>query len=76
MTMPQSLERAAEKIVDVLPDGPRIAIKRKARMVWERSQFNKADVTVIAHPKSGSTWSGCTSWIRRSRSFTWLATST
>jgi hypothetical protein len=56
MTMPQSLERAAEKIVDVLPDGPRIAIKRKARMVWERSQFNKADVTVIAHPKSGSTW--------------------
>lgn len=50
------LERTGERIVGVLPDGPRIAIKRRARMAWERRQFHKADVSVIAHPKSGSTW--------------------
>ncbi len=50
------LERIAERLVNILPDGPRIAIKRKARMVWEQAQFTKADVSVIAHPKSGSTW--------------------
>jgi Sulfotransferase domain len=56
MTISQRLERAGEKIVDVLPDRPRIAIKRKVRRLWEENQFDKADVTVIAHPKSGSTW--------------------
>jgi hypothetical protein len=50
------LERAGEAVVGILPDGPRIAIKRRARMAWERNQFGKADVSVIAHPKSGSTW--------------------
>ena len=50
------LERAGEAVVGILPDRPRIAIKRKARMAWERNQFRKADVSVIAHPKSGSTW--------------------
>ncbi len=54
MTLP--LERAAETLVNILPDGPRIAIKRKARMLWEQKQFARADVSVIAHPKSGSTW--------------------
>ena len=54
MTLP--LERAAETLVNILPDGPRIAIKRKARMLWEQKQFTRADVSVIAHPKSGSTW--------------------
>ena len=53
---PMPLEKAAERLVNILPDGPRIAIKRKARMVWEQAQFTKADVSVIAHPKSGSTW--------------------
>lgn len=53
---PMPLENAAERLVNLLPDGPRIAIKRKARMVWEQAQFTKADVSVIAHPKSGSTW--------------------
>ena len=43
-------------MVGILPDGPRIAIKRRARMIWEKGQFEKADVSVIAHPKSGSTW--------------------
>jgi len=56
MRLAQRLERAGEKIVDVLPDGPRIAIKRKVRRMWEQNQFGKAGVTVIAHPKSGSTW--------------------
>ncbi len=53
---PMQLEKAAETLVNILPDGPRIAIKRKARMVWEQARFTKADVSVIAHPKSGSTW--------------------
>jgi hypothetical protein len=51
-----SLERTAEALVGILPDVPRIALKRSARQVWERRQFRKADVSVIAHPKSGSTW--------------------
>lgn len=51
-----TLEKTGETLVSILPDGPRIAIKRKARMVWEQAQFRKADVCVIAHPKSGSTW--------------------
>ncbi len=40
----------------ILPDGPRIALKRYFRGIRERRKLAGADLVVIAHPKAGSTW--------------------
>ena len=50
------LERAGEAMIALLPDRPRIALRRAVRDRLERSRLKGADLTVIAHPKSGSTW--------------------
>lgn len=50
------LNRVGESVLGTLPDGPRIAIRRSLRMRKERARLHDADLTVIAHPKSGSTW--------------------
>jgi hypothetical protein len=50
------LERAGEALIRALPDAPRIALRRSWRAQKERRRLARADLTVIAHPKSGSTW--------------------
>ena len=52
----KGLERAGEGLVGLLPDAPRIALRRAVRNRVERRRLKRADLTVIAHPKSGSTW--------------------
>lgn len=52
----KGLERAGEAMVALLPDGARIALRRAVRHRVERHRLKAADLTVIAHPKSGSTW--------------------
>ncbi len=49
----KSLETAA---LSILPDGPRIAIKRRFRGIRERKRLSQAELVVIGHPKSGNTW--------------------
>jgi hypothetical protein len=49
-------ERAGETLIGALPDRPRIALRRGLRARKERRRLERADLTVIAHPKSGSTW--------------------
>ena len=49
----KSLETAA---LSILPDGPRIAIKRRFRGVRERRRLSQAELVIIGHPKSGNTW--------------------
>ena len=51
-----SLKSLGRSVMSVLPDGPRIAIKRHARGYRERSRLRRADLVVIGHPKSGNTW--------------------
>lgn len=51
-----SLRAVGEKVFGALPDGPRIAMRRLLRSQKERRKLKAADFTVIAHPKSGSTW--------------------
>ncbi len=50
------LERAGESMIGLLPDPSRIALRRAIRDRIERQRLKHADLTVIAHPKSGSTW--------------------
>jgi hypothetical protein len=50
------LERAGEAVIGLLPDSPRIALRRSVRNRVEHHRLRAADLTVIAHPKSGSTW--------------------
>lgn len=50
------LERTGEAAIGLLPDGPRIALRRNLRRQKERLRLRSADLTVVAHPKSGSTW--------------------
>jgi len=45
-----------KSVIDILPDGPRISLRRALRKNKERARLKRADLTVIAHPKSGSTW--------------------
>ena len=51
-----ALERAGEAAISLLPDPSRIALRRALRNRIERHRLKVADLTVIAHPKSGSTW--------------------
>jgi hypothetical protein len=48
--------RLGETAIGMLPDGPRISVRRVLRKYKERARLRNADITVIAHPKSGSTW--------------------
>ena len=50
------LERAGEAMIGLLPDTSRVALRRAVRDRVERHRLKAADLTVIAHPKSGSTW--------------------
>lgn len=50
------MERAGEAMISLLPDAPRVALRRAVRDRLERHRLKRADLTVIAHPKSGSTW--------------------
>jgi hypothetical protein len=50
------VERAGEAMMSLLPDRPRIGLRRAVRDRVERHRLKSADLTVIAHPKSGSTW--------------------
>lgn len=50
------LEQAGEAMIALLPDAPRIALRRAVRNRVEHHRLKGADLTVIAHPKSGSTW--------------------
>jgi hypothetical protein len=43
-------------MIGFLPDASRIALRRAVRDRVERQRLKSADLTVIAHPKSGSTW--------------------
>ena len=45
-----------ERIVGLLPDGPRIALKRGIRGLSEKRKLGRADLVVVGHPKSGNTW--------------------
>ena len=45
-----------ERIVGLLPDGPRIALKRGIRGLSEKRKLARADLVVVGHPKSGNTW--------------------
>jgi hypothetical protein len=49
-------EKLADRLVAWLPDGPRIALKRRVRAMSERRKLARADLVVIGHPKSGNTW--------------------
>jgi hypothetical protein len=51
-----TLKGLGNAVMSVLPDGPRIAIKRHVRGYRERSRLARADLVVIGHPKSGNTW--------------------
>lgn len=51
-----SLKSLGSSVMSVLPDGPRIAIKRHVRGYRERRRLARADLVVIGHPKSGNTW--------------------
>ena len=51
-----ALKGLANSVMSVLPDGPRIAIKRHIRGYRERARLARADLVVIGHPKSGNTW--------------------
>ena len=51
-----ALKRLGESVIGTLPDGPRIALRRFLRHHKERHRLARADFSVIAHPKSGSTW--------------------
>lgn len=48
--------RIGESVIGILPNGPRISLRRALRKNKERTRLKRADLTVIAHPKSGSTW--------------------
>lgn len=48
--------RLGESAIGMLPDSPRISLRRVLRNYKEKSRLRNADITVIAHPKSGSTW--------------------
>ena len=50
------VHRIGESAIGVLPDGPRISLRRALRKNKERARLKRADLTVIAHPKSGSTF--------------------
>jgi len=50
------LKNLEETAMGVLPDRPRIALKRYLRGIRERRKLALADLVVIAHPKAGSTW--------------------
>lgn len=50
------LERAGESVIGLLPDPSRVALRRAIRNRVEQQRLKHADLTVIAHPKSGSTW--------------------
>jgi hypothetical protein len=54
--MVKLVERTGEAMIGLLPDGPRIGLRRALRDRVERHRLKHADLTVIAHPKSGSTW--------------------
>lgn len=54
--MARVVERAGEAMIGLLPDPSRIALRRAVRNRVERHRLKGADLTVIAHPKSGSTW--------------------
>jgi hypothetical protein len=51
-----AIKRIGERIFAAIPDRPRIKIRRVLRTQLERRRLESADLTVIAHPKSGSTW--------------------
>ncbi len=51
-----ALKRLGNAAMSVLPDRPRIAIKRHVRGYRERGRLARADLVVIGHPKSGNTW--------------------
>ena len=50
------VNRIGESVINIIPDGPRISLRRALRTKKERARLKRADLTVIAHPKSGSTW--------------------
>ena len=50
------VNRIGGSVIGILPDGPRISLRRALRKNKERARLRRADLTVIAHPKSGSTW--------------------
>jgi hypothetical protein len=45
-----------ERTLQLLPDGPRVALMRYLRGFRERRRQRRADIIFIGHPKSGSTW--------------------
>jgi hypothetical protein len=50
-----SIKRIGETIFGLVPDRPRIGLRRIVRNQRERRRLERADLVVIAHPKSGST---------------------
>lgn len=50
------IKRSMRGALQALPDVPRIAVKRAARMVVERRRLRNSGLLVFAHPKSGGTW--------------------
>lgn len=54
--MAATLKMLEDRAMGILPDRPRIALKRYFRGIRERRKLAGADLVVIAHPKAGSTW--------------------
>src|ERR671923_152146 len=50
------LKEIGETIFGLVPERPRIGLRRIVRHGRERRRLALADLAVIAHPKSGSTW--------------------
>lgn len=50
------LNTVGETAIGKLPDGARIAIRRSLRMARDSRRLARAHVSVIGHPKTGSTW--------------------
>jgi hypothetical protein len=56
MVLALSIKRMGETIFGVVPERPRIGLRRIVRRRREGRRLALADLVVIAHPKSGSTW--------------------
>jgi Sulfotransferase domain len=56
MGLAPSIKRVGETIFGLVPERPRIGLRRLVRQQRERRKLALADLVVIAHPKSGSTW--------------------
>jgi hypothetical protein len=54
--MADALASLGDRALGIIPERPRIAIKRGMRSIKEKRRLGHADAVVMGHPKSGSTW--------------------